>query len=140
VIAEGPYGALTEAVRSQRRVLLIAGGVGITPLRALLESLPAARGDLTLVYRVSTMGDVVFQRELGRLAAARGARLWYVPGRRADLGFDPLGASELRARVPGLTRHDVYVCGPPGMTAAAIGQLRSAGVPRRQIHHESFEF
>jgi predicted ferric reductase len=140
VLAEGPYGALTAAARCQRRVLLIAGGVGITPLRALLESLPAARGDLTLIYRVTSMGDVVFRRELGQLAAARGARVWYVAGRRAELGFDPLSAAELRSNVPGLTRHDVYVCGPAGMTAAAIRELRSAGVPRRHIHHESFEF
>src|SRR6266702_7264712 len=51
VIAEGPYGAMTGAARSRSKVLLIAGGVGITPLRALLESLPAAPGDLTLIYR-----------------------------------------------------------------------------------------
>ena len=140
VVAEGPYGALTAAVRRKRKVLLIAGGVGITPLRALLESLPAAPGDLSLVYRVGTMGDAVFKRELMQLAAARGARLWYVTGRRADIGFDPLHAGELLSKVPGLSRHDVYLCGPPGMTAAAIRQLRSAGVPRRQIHHESFEF
>src|SRR5262249_50856874 len=130
----------TAAVRAQRRVLLIAGGVGITPLRALLESLPATRGDLTLVYRVSTMGDVVFRHELGRLAAARGARPRYRTGRRAELGLHPLSAGELRANLPHLTRHDVYVCGPAGMTATVIGELRRAGVPRRQIHHESFEF
>jgi predicted ferric reductase len=140
VVAEGPYGALTAARRCQRRVLLIAGGVGITPLRALLESLPAARGDLTLVYRVSSLDDVVFKRELDRLAAARGAKVWYVAGHRAELGLDPLSAGELQANVPGLARHDVYVCGPAGMTAAVTRALRIAGVPRRQIHHESFEF
>jgi predicted ferric reductase len=140
VIAEGPYGALTAAVRRQRRVLLIAGGVGITPLRALLESLPAARGDLTLIYRVSDLGDAVFRGELDRLAAARGAKVWYVAGRRAELSLDPLQAGELASKVPGLDRHDVYLCGPAGMTAAVMRELRTAGVPRRQIHHESFEF
>jgi ferredoxin-NADP reductase len=34
----------------------------------------------------------------------------------------------------------VYVCGPDGMTTAARAALRRAGVPRRHIHHESFEF
>jgi len=34
----------------------------------------------------------------------------------------------------------VYVCGPPGLTAAVTAELRSAGVPRRHIHRESFEF
>jgi ferredoxin-NADP reductase len=140
VLAEGPYGALTSAVRSKRRVLLIAGGVGITPMRALFETLPARPGDLTLVYRASDPGDVVFRHELEELARQRGARLFFVVGRRAALGRDPLSAAALRARIPRLDQHDVYVCGPAGMANAVISELRAAGVHRRHIHHESFEF
>jgi len=140
VIAEGPYGALTGAVRSKRRVLLIAGGVGITPMRALFQTLPARPGDITLVYRASDPRDVVFRDELERLARQRGARLFFVVGRRADLGKDPLSAAALRARIPGLDQHDVYVCGPAGMANAVISELRAAGVHQRHIHHESFEF
>jgi ferredoxin-NADP reductase len=140
VLAEGPYGALTAARRRQRKVLLIAGGVGITPLRALFETLPAAPGDLTLVYRVSSPWDVVFRQELQELAAARGARLAIVAGRRAELGLDPLSTPALLANVPNLREHDVFLCGPAAMTESTIRALRAAGVPRRQIHHESFEF
>jgi predicted ferric reductase len=51
VIAEGPYGAVTSARRSHRNVVLIAGGVGITPMRALFEILPLQPGDdLVLLY------------------------------------------------------------------------------------------
>jgi ferredoxin-NADP reductase len=42
--------------------------------------------------------------------------------------------------VPGLREHDIYVCGPPGMTERARAAIRHAKVPRRQIHHESFTF
>jgi predicted ferric reductase len=140
VFAEGPYGAMTAALRRRPKVLLIAGGVGITPLRALFETLPAAPGELTLLYRASEQRDVVFLRELETLAADRGARLHVVVGRRSDLGGDPLSATALRANLPDVADHDVYVCGPPGMTAAATQALRVAGVPRRHIHHESFEF
>jgi predicted ferric reductase len=140
VVAEGPFGALTAARRRQRRVLLIAGGVGITPLRALFQTIPAGAGDLTLVYRASEDGDVTFRRELERLARQRRATLWFVVGRRADLGEDPLNAAVLTANIPGLAGHDVYVCGPAGMTSAVIRELRAAGVPGRQIHYESFEF
>jgi ferredoxin-NADP reductase len=140
VVAEGPYGALTAAVRRHQKVLLIAGGTGITPLRALFESLPASPGDLTLIYRVSSLEDAVLRRELEQLAAERRARLWLVAGTRAGLGGDPLTAAALAERVPGLAGHDVYLCGPPGMTAALTRELRAAGVRRRQIHHESFEF
>ncbi len=140
VLAEGPYGALTAAVRRRKRVLLIAGGVGITPLRALFESLPASAGDLTLIYRISNPEDAVFQRELEQLAIQRRAVLWLVTGTRASLGGDPLTAARLAKQIPGLTKHDVYLCGPPGLTGSVLAELRAAGVRQRQIHHESFEF
>src|ERR1700761_9551306 len=118
VVAEGPYGALTGSARRRRKVLLIAGGVGITPLRALLESLPAAPGDLTMIYRVSNLRDAVFRRELEEIAARRGAKVWFVAGSRAEVGDNPLSGGELSRRVPGLIDHDVYLSGPPGLTAA----------------------
>jgi predicted ferric reductase len=140
VIAEGPYGAMTPALRRSGKVALIAGGVGITPLRALFESLPAGPGDLALIYRVTSAEDIVFRRELERIAERRGARLWFVAGSRAELGGDPLHAGELLKRIPGLPQHDVYVCGPAGMAQAVTRELRDAGVRRGRIHHESFEF
>jgi predicted ferric reductase len=140
VIAEGPYGAMTGAARRRSKVLLIAGGVGITPLRALLESLPAAPGDLTLIYRVSSMRDAVFRDELKQLADRRGAKVWFVAGSRAELDGNPLTGGELTRRLPDLAEHDVYLCGPPGLTAAVTRELLDAGVRRRHIHQESFEF
>ena len=140
VLAEGPYGALTAARRRGRKVLLIAGGIGVTPLRALFESLPADRGDVTMIYRVRHEQDVVFRHELQSLAEQRGARLHFVTGRRTQYRHDPLSAAALAANVPDLAAHDVYVCGPDGMTASVIRELRTARVPRRQIHAESFEF
>ena len=140
VVAEGPYGALTGSARRRRKVLLIAGGVGITPLRALLESLPAAPGDLTLIYRVSSLRDAVFRRELEEIGARRQAKVWFVAGSRTELQGNPLTGGELTRRVPGLIDHDVYLCGPPGLTAAVTGELLDAGVRRRHIHRESFEF
>jgi predicted ferric reductase len=140
VLAEGPYGAMTAARRTRRKVLLIAGGIGITPLRALFESLPGAPGDIRLIYRTSTNSDVVFRDEITAIATARGAPVHFVLGSRATLGQDPLGARALTANIPDLPDHDVYVCGPDGMTRAVVASLREARVPRRQIHHESFEF
>jgi predicted ferric reductase len=137
VVAEGPYGAMTAARRTRRQVLLIAGGIGITPLRALLQTLP---GDITLLYRVGREQDVVFRSELEQLALIRGATVHILTGHRHDLGYDPLSAAVLTANITDLRAHDVYVCGPGGMTAAVGAALRTAGVPRRQIHSETFEF
>src|SRR6201995_3203876 len=136
VMAEGPYGAFTPE-RTGRRGLLLAGGVGITPLRAMFAMLP---GPVTLIYRASGPEDVVFADELDAIARDRGATVQYLLGSRDRLGWYPLTAGQLNPMVPGLHRHDVYVCGPAGMTSSAIAALRAAGVPRRRIHHESFEF
>jgi ferredoxin-NADP reductase len=140
VLAEGPYGSFTAGRGRRQKVLLLAGGVGITPLRALFETLPGGPGDITLVYRVGHPSGLVFERELQGIARARGAALYVIAGSRAELGRDPLTPAELTRIVPGLAAHDVYVCGPEGMTAAAVTALRVAGVPRRHIHHESFAF
>jgi predicted ferric reductase len=140
VIAEGPYGAMTPARRKRRKVLLIAGGVGVTPLRALFQTLPAEPGDLTLVYRSGRDVDVVFRDELAAIAKSRGARLNIVTGHRQKLGYDPLSAAALSRNVRDLADHDVFVCGPAGMTAGVVRALRAAKVPRRHIHSESFEF
>jgi ferredoxin-NADP reductase len=140
VLAEGPYGALTAARRRKRKVLLIAGGIGITPLRALLESVPGAARDITMIYRAGADDAVVFRDELTALAAYRRARLHFVTGHRHSYRHDPLSSAALTANVPDVAAHDVYVCGPDGMTSAVVTALRKAGVPRRQIHHESFQF
>jgi predicted ferric reductase len=142
-LAEGPYGALTATARGRRRrrkVLLIAGGVGITPLRAIFETIPAGRQDVTLLYRASEEGDVLFRQELETLAARRSATVRFLVGRRADLGWDPLSAAALAANISDLPDHEVYVCGPPGMTAGVRAALIAAGVPHPQVHTELFEF
>ncbi|MFE1176136.1 ferric reductase-like transmembrane domain-containing protein [Streptomyces sp. NPDC058773] len=136
VWAEGPYGAFTEARRRSPKVLLLAGGVGITPLRALFETLP---GEITLIYRARRPQDLALRAELDAIAAARGTTVHYVVDEPAGYAL-PLTARALKSLLPDLASHDVYLCGPPGMTRAARRALRGAGVPGHRIHHESFEF
>ncbi len=101
VLLEGPYGILTGAVRTRPRVTLIAGGIGISPLRALLESLHAGPGELTLLYRVRRREDLVFREELDRLAAHRGATVHYLVGQRGvDLPAHPLGPASSAGSSP----------------------------------------
>ncbi|MEV4255595.1 ferredoxin reductase family protein [Spirillospora sp. NPDC049652] len=136
VWAEGPYGAFTEARRTRRRVLLLAGGVGITPLRALFETL---RGDVTLVYLARRPEDLALRGELEALAARGDRRVLCFVDDPAEYSL-PLTAASLSSVVPDVAERDVYLCGPPGMARAARRALREAGVPARRVHHESFEF
>ncbi|MFF7389308.1 ferric reductase-like transmembrane domain-containing protein [Streptomyces scabiei] len=132
---EGPYGAFTSLHRTRPGALLIAGGVGITPVRSLLEE--EATGDVVVLYRVRSERDAVLVDEVRALVAARGGRLHLLTGRRGE-GTPPFAPGSLRSLVPDITERDVYVCGPPSMTAAVLGALRDLAVPRRQVHAERF--
>ncbi len=137
IVAEGPYGAMTAARRTRRNVLLIAGGVGITPMRTLFETLPVLPGqDLALLYRARGPQELIFRAELEQIAYQRGARLHYLVGNDADC----LSASGLRRLVPDLTERDIYMCASPRMSDAVRESLHEAGLPAGQLHEERFAF
>jgi len=131
VVAEGPFGVFTEAAGRRHKRLLVAGGIGITPIRALVEH----AGDDVVVYRAMRDDELVLCHELEAL----GVDVHYVVGDHNAPGGDRLLSPEhLLDLVPDLNDRDVYVCGPPGMTDVAVANVRAAGVPRRHIHVERF--
>jgi predicted ferric reductase len=131
VLAEGPFGVFIDAARRRGKRVLIAGGIGITPVRALVQR---STGDV-VVYRAIQEDELVLRGELDDL----GVDVHYVVGDHAAPGGDRLLSPEhLLELVPDLAERDVYVCGPPGMTDFAVRNVRAAGVPRRHIHIERF--
>jgi len=136
VVTEGPFGDFTERSRRREKVLLVAGGIGITPVRALLERM---NGDVVAIYRVLAPEDIVFADELEELRQTRRLTLHYVIGDHAtDEGSTLLSPEHLGELVPDLAERDVYLCGPPAMTSVTERRLRAAGVPRRRLHVERF--
>lgn len=148
VMIEGPYGRLHAGVRRGRKVLLVAAGIGVTPLRALLEELPQRPGEVTLVYRARSEDDLIFTQELMSLAAARGARIFTVLGRRTtrrpswlpENGAHLSDVDALRHLVPDLADHDVYICGSPQWMDHVEAAARAGGVPAARIHVERFVY
>jgi predicted ferric reductase len=131
-VTEGPFGVFTSDAKLRDKTLLIAGGIGITPIRALLDELD---GDTIVLYRVIEADEAVFADELGRGRA----RVELVVGDHADeAGRDLLSPEHLRELVPDITERDVFVSGPPGMVDVIESNVRRAGVPRRQVHSERF--
>jgi predicted ferric reductase len=136
VVAEGPFGMFTDAARTREKVLLVAGGIGITPVRALLQEM---EGDLVVLYRVVAEQDLVFSAELEQLSAERGFELHYVVGdHTTPEGRELLSPKHLRELVPDVKDREVYLCGPIAMTDPLQSELRRAGVPRRNLHIERF--
>jgi ferredoxin-NADP reductase len=117
-------------------VLLIGAGVGITPVRALLEELPDD-ADVVVILRGSRPDDLVLRDEIADHVAHRGGRLHELVGPRDRV---PLHAAALTALVPDIAQRDVYLCGPEPLQEALVAAATDAGVPASHLHHESFSF
>jgi predicted ferric reductase len=131
-VTEGPFGVFTTEAKLREKTLLIAGGIGITPIRALLDELD---GDTVVLYRVIEHERALFADELEQARA----RVEIVVGDHTDEGGDDLlSPQHLRELVPDIVERDVFVSGPPGMVNVIESNVRRAGVPRRQVHSERF--
>lgn len=147
VLVEGPYGRMHPGTRTNQRVLLAGAGIGITPMRALLESLPQAPGDVMIVNRVRSEHEAILAREIDYLTGELGAEHHLLIGRRihdraswlpeAAAGWDDTQA--LLEICPDVAHRDVYVCGPPAWVSAFNKAAKHAGVPATNIHVELFE-
>ena len=148
VAIEGPYGRLTGERRVTGKVVMFACGIGITPLRALLEELVYRPGDAVLVYRARDLDDLIFRDELDQLARRRGITMHYLLGRRIQNRQSWLPESAMawsdeeamRRLVPGISQYDVYVCGPDQWMEAVCAAATGVGLPSNQLHQERFSW
>lgn len=148
VLAEGPYGRLTERARTRPRVLLIGAGSGLGPIRSLAEGLDYAPGQAMLLARGHDA--VPFADELEALTQERGLEVGVLAGprRAADSWLPSLpglpaqidDARAVLGWVPDLRDRDVYVCGPDAWMDVVRRSLLAAGLPPAQFHHESFSW
>ncbi|MEA2400449.1 MAG: hypothetical protein QOK00_852 [Thermoleophilaceae bacterium] len=134
VAIEGPYGAFTQHARARDAVLLVGAGVGVTPLRALLEDLPA-HVDVEVLLRASAEEELVLEHEVTELVERRGGRLHRLVGPRSAVQLD---RASLRRLVPDVAERDVYICGPDGFSSTVERAARASGTPRAQVHREAF--
>jgi predicted ferric reductase len=141
ILVDGPFGKFIERPTNPR-VLLIAGGIGITPIRPLAEEMATDGFDIRLLYRAHGEGDIVFKKELDTLSSREpSVRIDYLltqagGNRRSRAGwFSP---ASLAGLVPDIVDRVVYVCGPPGMMAVVRGSLKALGLAPDQIRTEVF--
>lgn len=137
VFFEGPYGAFRVDRRETDRLVLIGAGVGITPIRALLDELPA-HVSATVIYRVHAEPSPLADELRWIESSSEGRiRVFVVAGTRRQF---PMTPGQLRQAAPLIGDSDVYVCGPTGFIDAVTASAVELGVPARRIHHELFEF
>ncbi len=138
VFVEGPYGAFTAGRATQPHIVLIGGGVGITPIRALMDEFKNGV-QLDVIYRASSSADLVLKEELDYLVVQSGgsARVHYLVGSRREY---PMDAKSLQALVPRIADSDIYICGPEPLVDAVRKAADDLGVPKNRFHDESFSF
>ncbi len=140
----GPFGLFTDAARTSPDLAIVAAGIGVTPVRALLESGDLAVGEATILVRGADADRLFLVDELQELARRRGARLYRSTGPRAEGGWMSRADRErgvtLRSVFPRLDSSDLYVCGPREWTEAVLRDARAAGVPDDRIHAERFDW
>ena len=136
VIAEGPYGVFTAKQRYTNAVTAFAAGIGVTPIRAMMDDLPKSV-NITFVYRVSDGDNAPLRQELDAFAKRKGWEVVYLEGSREQ---HPMTVEYMSKHAPGLLHSDIYVCGPNGFMDGVIKMVTEAGVPEKRIHHESFSF
>jgi ferredoxin-NADP reductase len=129
-------------------VVLLAGGIGVTPLMSMLRWCVAEQPERTLhlYYGVRNGGDHASRQSLAQLAAEHLAFHLHVvysqPGADDHAGLDYQHAGrvnvELLRRTLPHGRHQFYVCGPPAMMQSLVPALVQWGVPPPDVHFEAF--
>jgi predicted ferric reductase len=133
VFAEGPFGVFTSARSTSGKILLVAGGAGIGPIRALAEDFVRRGRDVVVLHRSTWPDGLALDNELRALGSIT---VHSLVGSRRELGYDPLGVASVHWMVPDVRERDVYICGPGGMADAVEDSVLQLGLPRRMIHRE----
>lgn len=136
VFAEGPYGAFTHHKSETKQIVMIAAGIGITPLRSLLEDLPHGVA-VNFIMRANAVEEIAHRDEIREFVAARAGSYTEVIGLPNEVPFD---GAVLTTLAPAIASSDVFMCGPDGFMNFVQGVLTALNVPASQIHYERFTF
>lgn len=135
VVIDGPHGIFTEKLAKKEKTLFIAGGIGITPIRAILEKIASSK-DCVLLYGNKTEHDIALGSELERL-----------PIKKIDIISDDqnfqgekgrIDGEKIAKLVPDYKERSVFICGPLPMMLAIRRDLVAMGCDKSDIHFEEF--
>jgi predicted ferric reductase len=146
VSVEGPYGLFTDAARTSPKMAIVAAGIGVTPIRALLEHAQFAPGEATVLLRAGSEDETYLWDEVRDLAAAKGAKCFVMVGHRAHTAPSWMSETDARRGVtllsvfPELLQSDLYLCGPTAWLDSIEADARAAGIRPHQLHAERFDW
>ncbi len=140
VIIDGPLGIFTLSKKRKDKILLIAGGVGITPIRALAEDSVNKRIDTVMLYGGRDAATLALKDEIDGLAASEHLRVHYVLSDQDDWGGEKgyIDQEKISRLVPDFAERDIYLCGPAPMMKMVLKAAEGLGLTKAQIHFEKF--
>lgn len=140
VMIDGPHGIFTAERARGKKILLIAGGIGITPLRSILEDLLSKDCQVTLLYTNRQEKGIVLRGELESYTANPNFRLIHILSNdeawQGEKGI--LDEEKIKRLVSDVFDREVFLCGPPPMMAGVRRILVNLGVPSHNIYDERF--
>ena len=146
VEVEGPFGSFVfPATFDQDRVLFVAGGTGIAPLRSMADHLLRATRtcQVSLLYSARARDEFAFIEEFREHAAMRRLELHQTVTREEGAawtgGRGRIGHSHFEAVLHEPSATLCFVCGPPALVSESVATLRSLGVPADLIRTETWE-
>jgi len=145
---KAPNGDFFLDLQRSEPAILLAGGVGITPLMSMIETvlMRGDRRDLLLFYGLRHGGEHIFKDRLRKLAAENSTfnvlHCYSEPGNDDVEGRDyhyrgRISIELLQQALPN-PNFQFYLCGPETFMSSLHGQLRAWGVPEDNIHFEAF--
>jgi len=142
----GPYGVFTFSGADADSIVLIAGGVGVTPMMSVLRYLTDLvwPGEIFFIYSARSTDEMLFREELEHLERRHPNLSVLCMAETRTPGTSWLGPEGrltrelLQEAVPDLGRRRVHLCGPPAMVAAMKALLQELGVRPEQLRTEAF--
>lgn len=142
---QAPSGRFVFTGSEAKSIVLIAGGVGITPMMSITRAMTdmAWEGDIFFIVACRDPEHFIFEEELRRLQARHPNLHVFAAMSRVDQDVDGyrkgrLSRELLAEWVPGIASKRIHVCGPPAMMDAARTMLVELDVPPENVHTESF--
>jgi len=140
ILLDGPLGTFTASHAAKDKFLFIAGGVGITPIRALIEELAPLKKNMTLLYSNKTK-DIILKEELDKLSATYKFPIHYVITEERSYKGEKgrIDGEKIKRLVPDFLKRDIFLCGPVPMMHSLVNTLKGLGVSHSSLHFEKFD-
>ncbi len=137
-------GSFTLPKNTHKKLVFIAGGIGVTPFRSMVQEMlhTQQKRDVVMFYANNTYEDIAYKELFDRAEKELGIKMIHILSKEErqfpNIVYGMLDAALIEKEVPDFKQRVFYISGPPGMVNAFKKVLTQMGVPRRNIKSDFF--